>query len=213
MKEYINIDDWNRKPQFQFFSGFTNPYTSVTSIVNVDNIVKYAKNNKISFYGIMSYNVLKTINDIDEFKYILDDGKVFKTDKINMTFSTLKHNNQLNFSRTVEYIKFEEFIKKFDEAKLEAESNKKVPFTNENNKIYLTCTPWMRFSSVDNPMNYDKIDSIPRICWGKYFINNDEYNIDLCIQVNHAFQDGYHIGLFFNHLQQNINNFIRLNDE
>lgn len=213
MKEYININDWDRKPQFQFFSNFTNPYASVTSVISVDNIVRYAKENHISFYGIMSYNVLKTINEIDEFKYVLDNGQVYKTDKINMTFSALKKNNQLNFSRTVEYTEFEEFISKFTEAKAEAESDNKIPFTNESNKIYLTCTPWMRFTSVENPMNYNKIDSIPRICWGKYFLDNNEYNIDLSIQVNHAFQDGYHLGIFFEQLQKNINEFKRKKNE
>ena len=56
-------------------------------------------------------------------------------------------------------------------------------------------------------MNYEKTDSVPRICWGKYFLENNEYMIDISIQVNHAFQDGYHIGQFYNILQNSINGF------
>lgn len=33
---------------------------------------------------------------------------------------------------------------------------------------------------------------------------NGEYYIDLSILVNHAFQDGYHIGMLINILQENI---------
>ena len=206
MVEKVKIDDWQRKNQYKFFSVFTNPYASVTSIINVDKLVNYAKSNNISFYGLMSFEVLKAINSIEEFKYVLDNDGVYKYDKINITFSVLKTDNKLNFSRTVEFTKFTDFMEKFILAKQEAESDLQVPYTKENNKIYVTCTPWMRITSIGNPMNYTKIDSIPRICWGKYFLTDDGYNIDLSIQVNHAFQDGYHLGLFLNTLQQNIYN-------
>ena len=89
MKIKIDIDKWKRKKQYAFFSNFTNPYASVTSILNVDKIVKISKKYKISFYGIMSYVVLKTLNEIDEFKYVLEDNHIYKYDQINVSFSVL----------------------------------------------------------------------------------------------------------------------------
>ena len=212
--EKIDIETWDRKNAFHFFSKFTNPYASVVSTVNVDNLVRYSKENNITFYGLMSFMVLKTINEIDEFKYVLSDNEVYKYEKINMTFSVLKENKKLNFSRTVEYNEFSKFIDDFTYAKYEAESDLPVPFTKENNKIYVTCVPFIRFSALENPINSEKIDSIPRICWGKYFVDfKGEYNIDLSIQVNHAFQDGYHIGMFYNLLQSNLLNFKGMENE
>ena len=207
MKTKIDINSWKRKKQFIFFSNFTNPYASVTSVLDVDKIVKISKESKISFYGIMSYVVLKTLNEIEEFKYVLENNDIYKYDKINISFSVLDTSNSINFSRTVEYTNFNRFIELFDIAKKEAESNTKIKYIKDFNKCYITCLPWIRFTSVENPMNYKVIDSVPRICWGKYFIENDKYMIDLSIQFNHAFQDGYHIGLFYNKLQENINLF------
>ena len=69
--------------------------------------------------------------------------------------------------------------------------------------------PWIRTTSFINPI-YD-IDSITRICWGKYFLENNEFFIDLSIQVNHALIDGYHIGLFYSKLQDNIDSFMEDN--
>ena len=207
MKTKIDINHWKRKKQFIFFSNFTNPYASVTSILDVDKLVKISKQNKISFYGMMSYMVLKTLNEIEEFKYVLEDNNVYKYDKINVSFSVLDSSNSINFSRTVEYTDFDKFIKLFNDAKTEAESNAEIQYVKDFNKCYFTCLPWIRFTSVENPMNYKIVDSVPRICWGKYFIENDKYMIDLSIQFNHAFQDGYHIGLFYNKLQENINLF------
>lgn len=207
MKEKINIEKWERNKQFNFFSKFDNPYASITTIIDVDNLVKFSKKNNISFYGILTYFTINTMNKIDTFKYVLEDKDVYKYDKINVSFSVLKSNNQINFSRTVEYDELEKFIKQFDEAKKEAESDKIVPYKKDYNKCYITCAPWIRITSVQNPMNYKIMDSIPRICWGKYFVQNGRYMIDYSIQVNHAFQDGYHIGLLCNQLQNDINDF------
>ncbi len=208
MKNKINIENWDRKKQFLFFSGFTNPYASVTSVLNVDKIVRIAKKNMISFYGIMSYVVLKTINEIEAFKYVLEENNIYKYDKINASFSTLDSTNAIKFSRTVDYVSnFKDFILLFQQAKSEAENSTNIPYKKDFNKCYFTCLPWMRFTAIENTMNYKNQDSIPRVCWGKYFLENNQYMIDLSIQCNHAFQDGYHMGLFFNNLQENINMF------
>lgn len=207
MKELIDVDSWDRKRQYLFFSGFTNPYSSCSLIIDVDNIVNYSKNNNLSFYCLLSFLVLKTINEIDAFKYVLEEGKVYKYSKINTSISVLDATNQINFSKTIEYNDFKSFYYEFSEKKKEAENNKILKYDNDYNKCYITCAPWMRVTSVANPMNYSIVDSIPRIFWGKYFIENDHYMIDLSIQFNHAFQDGYHIGLFQNNLQKNIDLF------
>lgn len=39
---------------------------------------------------------------------------------------------------------------------------------------------------------------------GKYYLVNEDYFIDMYLLVNNAFQDGYHIDLFFNNLQKKI---------
>lgn len=208
MKQKVNKDFWNRNKQFQFFSKFDSPYTGCTTLIDVDNLVKFSKKNKISFYGLLTYFTIASLNKIEEFKYVLEEDEIYKYDKINVSFSVLKDNKQINFSRTIEYSNLKKFIQDFADAKIEAESDKIIPYTKDYNKCYITCTPWMRVNSVLNPMNYKLKDSIPRICWGKYFIQDEKYMIDYSIQVNHAFQDGYHIGLFINQLQEDIYNFV-----
>lgn len=204
MKKKVEIKKWDRKKQFEFFSGFMNPYVSVTANINIHKLLDYSRKHKISFYGLMSYLIMKTLNGIEQFKYVLEKGRVYKYDSIGISFSVLDENKQLNFSRTIGSDVFEDFIKEFKEAKEEAEGNEKISYGYKQNKVYLTCVPWVNFTSLQNPVDGENIDSIPRVCWGKYYINNNRYNISVSIQVNHAFQDGYEIGLFFNSLQANI---------
>ena len=82
MKEKINVETWERKKQYNFFSKFDNPYAGVTTILNVDNLVKYSKKNKISFYSLLTYFTIKTLNKLDEFKYVLENNDVYKYDDI-----------------------------------------------------------------------------------------------------------------------------------
>lgn len=210
-KEKININEWKREEQYLFFKDFQNPYLSITSTIEISNIIKYSKENNISFYGLLMYFCLKTINEIDEFRYVIEENNVYKYDKINASFSVIDAENNLNFTKTVEYNEFNKFMQDFYEAKYEAENHIKNVKDRNNNKCYFTCMPWIRITSFANPVF--NIDSITRICWGKYFSENNKYSIDLSIQVNHAMLDGYHVGLFYNKLQENINNIELTNED
>lgn len=85
-------------------------------------------------------------------------------------------------------------------------SSYRDPYTGIVTKINITCIPWITFSNFKDAINFNEKNSKPKICWGKYYLDDDRYLIDISLLVNHAFQDGYHMGLFFNNLQENIYN-------
>ena len=82
MKDKIDIKAWKRNKQYTHFLKFSNPYASASTIINVNNIVNYAKKHKVSFYGIMTYLVMKSINQVEEFKYVLEEDGVYKYNQI-----------------------------------------------------------------------------------------------------------------------------------
>lgn len=161
----------------------------------------------LSFYALMSFVTMKTIQEIEEFKYVLDGNSIYRYENINMSFTVLDKEQKVRFSPVVE---FDEdlfvFLERFYKAKEIGEKNKNSSKYDHNNLIYITCLPWMRITSMMHPVDEKNKDSIPRICWGKYFETIDGYNIDMSIQVNHGFQDGYHLGLFYEGLERNISN-------
>ena len=57
---------------------------------------------------------------------------------------------------------------------------------------------------MKNAMIYSEKSSKPKICWGKYYELNGEYYIDFSLLVNHSFQDGYHMSMLINDLQNTI---------
>lgn len=214
MKTKIDINNWKRKLAYETFSSYSDPYTGIVTKIDITNLINFCKQNKISFYGCMTYFVLKSLNGIDAFKYGFgkEDGNefVYKYDTLAATATVINSDNELNFTRYVEYDEdISNFLIEFSKATEDASNN--VPYYKilglENmNKINITCIPWITFSNFKDAIDFNEKNSKPKICWGKYYLDDDRYLIDISLLVNHAFQDGYHMRLFFNNLQQNIYN-------
>lgn len=214
MRTKIDINNWKRKLAYETFSNFSDPYTGIVTKIDITNLVNFCKENKISFYGYMTYFVLKSMNEIDAFSYGYgkenDKEFVYKYDSLAATATVVNSDNELNFTRYVEYDEdIYNFLIEFSKATEDASNN--VPYYKisglENmNKINITCIPWITFSNFKDAIDFTEKNSKPKICWGKYYLEDDKYFIDISLLVNHAFQDGYHMGLFFNNLQQNIYN-------
>lgn len=214
MKTKIDINNWKRKLAYETFSSYSDPYTGIVTKIDITNLINFCKQNKISFYGCMTYFVLKSLNDIDAFKYGFgkEDGNefVYKYDTLAATATVINSDNELNFTRYVEYNEdIFNFLIEF--LKVTEDASRNVPYYKisglENmNKINITCIPWITFSNFKDAIDFNEKNSKPKICWGKYYLEDDRYLIDISLLVNHAFQDGYHMGLFFNNLQQNIYN-------
>jgi chloramphenicol O-acetyltransferase type A len=51
----------------------------------------------------------------------------------------------------------------------------------------------------------DAGDSIPRISWGSFKEDKEKIGMPLAVQVHHGLADGYHLGKFFNRMQELVN--------
>ena len=154
------------------------------------------------------------MSEVDAFSYGYgkDGGKqfIYKYDSLAATATVINNNNELNFTR---YVEFDDDISNFliEFSKTTEDAANNVPYYKisglENmNKINITCIPWITFSNFKDAIDFNEKSSKPKICWGRYYLEEDKYLIDISLLVNHAFQDGYHMGLFFNKSQQNIDN-------
>ena len=73
-----------------------------------------------------------------------------------------------------------------------------------DNLIYISCTPWVDLTGCTNERDFDKDDNIPRITWGKYVPADGRETLGMCLEVHHRFVDGWHLGQFYQHLQKAI---------
>jgi chloramphenicol O-acetyltransferase type A len=71
--------------------------------------------------------------------------------------------------------------------------------------LYITSIPWVSFTGITHPINMKPVDSIPRISWGKFFEENGKMQLPLSVQAHHAIVDGMHVGNYFVHMQELLN--------
>lgn len=75
MKQKVNKDNWNRNKQFQFFSKFDSPYTGCTTLIDVDDLIKFSKKNKI-YYDKLFINIDDKAKFLQKIKpdFYIDDS-------------------------------------------------------------------------------------------------------------------------------------------
>ena len=85
MKRVINLDNWNRKEHFKFFSALDDPFWGITMTVDFTSIYQQSKNMEVSFFLYSVHFLLKCLNATTAFKLRIENGEVVEYDKINIS--------------------------------------------------------------------------------------------------------------------------------
>lgn len=207
MKQKLDLDTWNRKEHFQFFSQMTEPFFGVT--VPIDCTQAYAKSKElgISFFTYYLHKTLAAINTIECFRYRIDDNEVYIFDRIDASATILRDDKTFGFS-LMEYAKdileFAEITKK-EIARIQ---NTTGLLTREypENLIHFSAVPWVNFSSYSHARSFTFPDSCPKISFGKMMDENGKKTMQMAVHVHHGLIDGYHVGQFISCFEELMNN-------
>ena len=203
----IDINNWERYRNFEFFKNFSNTTYGMNVRMDVTKLVKHAKENNESFFIDLLYIVLKGLNSVDEMKMRLVNDKPVIYDDINPAFTVMTRTGtyeNVRFKNSHDFKDFYEIAHKYIEAAKEQVSIKKDDYNPKDcyDEYYITCAPWVDYTHISHPIPDDKgSQSIPRICWGKYSCNDNRYALTLNITVSHMFVDGYPLSMTFNTIQ------------
>lgn len=198
----IDLKKWKRTEVFEFFKAYELPRYQVTVDIDVTNLYTYVKINQLSFYFSMMWIVLHELNQIENFKYRIENDEVIYYDIIHSSFTDMiKNSDQFKIVNT----QYHEDIDKFIKDAKEKSEQQKDQFINYDEEIrqdlaYITVFPWFAYSQITNATQLDPKDAIPRIVWGKYKHINDKLIMPMTIEVHHGFVDGYHVGLLINRI-------------
>ena len=200
----IDMNTWPRAELFRFFSGVSQPFYSITFRVDVTNLHAYTKARGISFYYALGYLVTDAVNSVVNFRYTIRNGEVWLLDKRIPSLTDLKPGSeQFHIVTLPKTGTLDEFC-----CAAKAKSAAQQSFLDQDCEtdalIYISTTPWFDLTSCTNERDFDKDDAIPRICWGKYVLQNDRETLGMSVEVNHRFVDGYHLGQFYQKLQKAI---------
>lgn len=216
MKE-IDVTTWKRRAPYENFASYSNPVFSMTVRLDVTKIVEYSKRTETSFFINFLFVVTKCLNQIEDFRIRIKDGKVVVYDVITPSYIVRNDNGVIVTKQTEyssEYKKFYELVSKDIQEARNLLNQQKFNDANKNDLFYMSALSWIDFTSISNPYQVPDAaqTSIPRIAWGKYVNENGKLKMAFDISAHHALMDGYEMSQGFNSIQKaidDIENFLK----
>jgi len=204
----IDIDNWNRKEHFEFFSKMASPFLGVVTEVDCTECYENAKQNGISFFASYLHKSMIAVNAVEELKYRILDSEVVVFDKINVGSTIGREDGTFGFV----YLDFSDDFDRFNadlQNEIDAVKNSTgLRLINDDKKIDLirhTTFPWNSFSGILHPTNFDQTDSVPKITFGKFFIREERKIMPISIEAHHGLVDGFHIAKYLKEFQSQLN--------
>ncbi len=200
----IDLERWDRREIFDFFSPLSNPFYSVTFRLDVTELYRFCRERGLSFYYTMVFLVTRAVNGTEAFLYTIRGGKVFLLDRREPSFTDRREGEKYFHIVTMPC---RGSVEEFCAAAAEKSRSLRgfIDCAAESDElIYLSSLPWLDLSSLTNERDLDPDDAIPRIAWGKYTEENGRRTLGMSVEVNHRFVDGADIGAFAGRLEEMI---------
>jgi len=203
LKTKIDLESWNRKDHFEFFSQFEEPFHGIT--VNVDCTQTYTecKNSEDSFFLKYLHRSLTAANTIRAFRLRILDNQVYEYEKINASPTIMREDGSFGFSYMDYYSNFEKFqaYAKTVIANIR-KSNGLFPAVSGEGVIHYSSLPWLKFTALSHARSYTFPDSAPKISFGKMTRKNGRCLMPMSVHTHHGLVDGHDVGLYVAKLEE-----------
>lgn len=205
MYREIDIEAWERRSTFEYFKHYEDPFFNITANLDVTRLYDFCKSNGLAFSLAALFYSLETANEIREFRLRIVDEKVVEFEQVEATQTILNDDNTFSFS----YYPRQSNVFEFDKAGKAAREKylKLKSFDVESGRIdliYYSVIPWVSFTSFKHASRFDNRQTVPRMVFGKMFVDQGARRMPFSVEAHHALMDGYHVGLYFNRFQEMI---------
>jgi chloramphenicol O-acetyltransferase type A len=206
MKHEIELSTWKHREHFEVFQNFDEPLFGITVRVECSKAYQKAKEAVYPFSLYYLYLSMKAANEIEEFRYRIEDDKVVCYDSVGAGPTIFREDETYG----VGYIPYNNDIEAFmkqaniEVERVKAERGLKFPYNGEDILHYSTL-PWADFTAVNHARILTKGRSIPKITFGKITRDGDKMWMPVDVHANHALMDGFHVGKFVERFQELLN--------
>lgn len=203
----IDLNSWPRKDTFEFFNGYDDPQFNICANVTITRTYELLQTLGISRFIGMLWLITDAANNIAEIRYRIRGNSVVEHQYVHPSFTWLNEDNTLTFCSATYEGNVTDFFENAQRSIAGVEPNPVIADKKESdNVLYISCVPWINFTSISHPYKKDDTRSIPRITWGKFFQDHDQWLMPVSLQLHHGLADGYHASLFFEYLQNSLEN-------
>ncbi len=204
----INLETWNRKEHFEFFTKMDSPYFGIVTEVDCTHAYLKAKELQQSFFATYMHKSMMAINQTEEFKYRIVDNQVVVFDVIHAGTTIGREDGTFGFAFIPFSEDFEVFNTELQREIQEVQNSTGLHLNNDdlkNDLIRHSTLPWSSFTGLLHPTNFNNSESVPKITFGKAFIREGKRFLPVSIEANHGLVDGFHIAKYLEKFQYFLN--------
>ncbi|MEO7647331.1 MAG: chloramphenicol acetyltransferase [Gemmatimonadaceae bacterium] len=208
---FLDLASWNRRQHFDLFRGFENPFFSVC--VDVDATVAWEMcraDGSPSFYVVTLFHSLRAANDSEAFRMRIRGDRVWVHDSVRASATVLRDDETFGFGIFPPAPSFAGFQRHAADEMRRAKQPRplEIPRPGEDDLIYHSSLPWMRFTSFTNALNGGK-DSVPRVVFGKCTQQGGRWLLPVAVEVHHALVDGLDVARYLERMQRGLSGDVR----
>ena len=194
-ERYIDLDTWPRKDAYALFSRGYLPYFSVTTPLDVTELLRFTKKEGLSFYRALVYSVTRAMNELEPFRLRIRKDGIAVCDTVSPSYTTAGKDGAFGIV-DVDYLPGEtmaDFCRRALETEARQQEGMLVEDDVRDDLIFISSVPWFVTTSVlqEQPTNPD--DSFPRVLWDRIHEEKRRKLVNFTVQLNHRLLDGAHV--------------------
>ena len=207
----IDINNWDRKEYYDWFTTKNCCKISMTTNIDVTNLVKQIKGKNLRYYPVFIYMISRIVNEYSECRMNYDkNGDLGIYDEIYPRYPIFHESDKKISLLWTEYsndfrIFYDRVIR--DMATYGEKRSVTAKGNFPDNCYDISSLPWSSFTSFTCQSTNDSLWLSPLVMIGRFFEDNGKLLMPIALSVHHAVCDGYHVSRFFENLQDLILDF------
>lgn len=215
----INLNTWERRKSYEFYRNFLNPQVTITAEVECTEAYNECKSNGSSFFRKYLYAILRSVNEIKELKYRIEnlDGedKVVLYEMISLlTPIKVGKNGEFTTIKVPYHLTFEKFNKVMDDIVSEIDPDDPEPYFKEidaeekkfSDLVLVSALPDLHFTSITCTQSCRSGSRKPIVNVGKAVKIDNKVVMPIAISFHHGLCDGFHISKFYKLVEEYLKN-------
>lgn len=190
-----------RRDRFDLFNRMDSPAVNLCFTLDLPDYRPWCKQHGLAPFHVLLCAVLRSVLAIENFRYRVFEGEVIAIDRLMPSFTVVNQNDDLNFALFDWSDDLRTFVARGIAARDEA-----CAMTALNNayaalsprqckdQVFITCIPWLDFTSIQHPTAALAAPDIPSLAWGRFRDGPaGRLQLPFSVQAHHGFVDGFHI--------------------
>lgn len=204
----------NRQAHLDFFGSYDLPVVNITAECACRDFVAPSKAHGLPPFAVLLHCIGRTSLALEPFRHRLLDGRQQRVERLRMSYPVNGADGNLNFSTFPFDGDFTTFLSRYlaDRQKARQARQLRLPSMEDRDYLFVTCLPWLNFTSIQHPIARFSDCSIPNIAVGRFRKIEDGISFPVAVQAHHGLVDGWHIHQFITALAGLLNDAAEVNN-